>query len=1076
MQLTADDFSAFFAAVHGDPDAGGYLRPFPWQLRLARRVCAPSAGGGQWPDVLALPTGAGKTTCIDIAVFALACQANVPTSERTAPRRIILVVDRRVVVDEAYEHARKLARKLFEAQSGILKAVADRLRKVGGTDIPLTCHQLRGGIYRDDAWARTPTQPCVIASTVDQIGSRLMFRTYGRPFRAWPVHAGLAGNDALILLDEAHCANAFLQTLRSVARYRGKEWCEHPPGNPFQVVVLSATPPPEAGERMTLEQDDYVDPVLGARISAPKPATLVVATDATGEDRLDKLASRLVEEAVECVSNERRAIAVIANRVATARHAYQLLEAVRSDTGQGSSYDNRTVRKLRSALKAKGIDSFDLVLLIGRMRSVDRDAVNRACLRRLSLSSGDRELERPVFVVATQCIEVGANLDFDAMVTECASLDALRQRFGRLNRSGRPIEARGCVVIRADQASGKQPDPIYGAALTRTWGQLGEWSGESQSVDFGIRQMDQLWFGLSEEERESLLYRAEDAPVLLPAHLDLLVQTSPPPHSTPEVSYFLHGPRRSVPEIQVCWRSDLPGPENWPLPEDKEGLDVFAAKAIQAISLCPPSTAECLPVPLPVFLRWWSTRFERRGGKPAVELADVESMAEPPEVAEPARPVTAIVWRGPRESVVLTDRSFLRPGDTVVLPAKVGGWDVLGHIPGGAEETVDVGQRCHWQARRRAVLRLWLRTTESADGVVVEPFGMIPGARSESVAELERILQEAAADPDLLPESEIVVDLLRDIVREVDGAFLPGWLVEVIEEGLASSCRPELIVHPFGGVVVRARRPAPWPVDVLSRPETFPIEDDTTSAGTYVTLHEHSRVVAACAEKFARLCDLPCELVTTLRLAGWLHDLGKADVRYQAFLHGGNRLVARLAPDVFAKSMGLRDDTQGYRDAWSRAGLPEDFRHEMLSLQIAERADAVVAQLLEACGEKSIRDGGCDTDLLLHLIAMHHGYARPFVPVVDDSRAPVEDLSFWIQWPGTRVDVRGDERRAWCPPHSLGSGVVERFWRLVRRYGWWGLPWLEAMFVLADHRVSEQQATAQETAGGQKTLLAEKAG
>src|SRR5208283_502160 len=149
--------------------------------------------------------------------------------------RVFMTVDRRVIVDEAFEHSLNLARKLNDAKTGILREVADRLRRLmppGDKNEPLACVQLRGGIYRDDAWARTPTQPTIIASTVDQIGSRLLYRGYGlRAGYAWPVHAGLAANDSLIILDEAHCANPFRQTLAAIGRYRDR--AEVPLSNPF---------------------------------------------------------------------------------------------------------------------------------------------------------------------------------------------------------------------------------------------------------------------------------------------------------------------------------------------------------------------------------------------------------------------------------------------------------------------------------------------------------------------------------------------------------------------------------------------------------------------------------------------------------------------------------------------------------------------------------------------------------------------------------------------------------------------------------------------------------------------------
>jgi len=71
---------------------------------------------------------------------------------------------------------------------------------------------MRGGVVREDEWVDNPAQPAVITSTVDQIGSRLLFRGYGPGRLCQSVHAALVGCDSLILLDEAHCAVPFMQT------------------------------------------------------------------------------------------------------------------------------------------------------------------------------------------------------------------------------------------------------------------------------------------------------------------------------------------------------------------------------------------------------------------------------------------------------------------------------------------------------------------------------------------------------------------------------------------------------------------------------------------------------------------------------------------------------------------------------------------------------------------------------------------------------------------------------------------------------------------------------------------------
>ena len=170
MNLSAGDYPNFYEALHG-------YKPFPWQRELVNRIV--SDPEDRWPSVLALPTSAGKTSAIDVAVFLLALEAGKPMAERRAAIRTFFVVDRRIVVDEAGEHARSIARQLNEppADSAILREVADRLRQFGG-EKALHVAVLRGGMYRDGSWAEAPNQPTVCLSTVDQVGSRLLFRGY----------------------------------------------------------------------------------------------------------------------------------------------------------------------------------------------------------------------------------------------------------------------------------------------------------------------------------------------------------------------------------------------------------------------------------------------------------------------------------------------------------------------------------------------------------------------------------------------------------------------------------------------------------------------------------------------------------------------------------------------------------------------------------------------------------------------------------------------------------------------------------------------------------------------------------
>ncbi len=983
LELTADRFQEFFRELWSKPGKEPTI-PFQWQHRLAKRVLTADK---PWPDAIALPTAAGKTACLDIAVYALASQAERLDAGKTltAVRRIFFVVDRRVIVDEAYARARAISTKLRDAKEGVLKEVADRLRllargeRAGAeSENPLAVFELRGGMYRSEAWARSPLQPIIVASTVDQLGSRLLFRAYGRGPGMWPIYAGLVANDSLILLDEAHCAQPFLQTLQAIARYRG--WAEAPLPTRFYPVVMSATPPAGLEDVFRDESRESTDPThpLGKRQLARKPAVLRVVEKAHGKNAIRALAEALVEVAEDMTKEAAKAVVIFVNRVATARETFRLL----------------TVKYGESA-----------VLLTGRMRPIDKDDTILQRLQLLSAeNSEERNLKQPIFVVATQTLEVGANLDFDALVTECASLDALRQRFGRLNRKGRPIEAHAAILIRADHAENSDEDPVYGSSLAKTWAWLSEQTKASGVVDFGINTLESL---LPENEvLAEFNAPTVNAPVMLPAHVDCWAQTQPEPDPTPDVALFLRGPKRGAADVQVCWRADI-------------NLTTFVTEedSIDAITLCPPSSSECLSVPIGVFRRWMA------GEKLADDSSDVEGAVSEIETQteEGEKAYRVVRWRGRKEVEAVEDPSAIRPGDVVVIPADTQGWHQLGDLPHalGTQPVLDWGDRAHSQTRAKALLRLTPAVISQWPECV---------AKSRILELANEAFTRYEEDPATLTEElhETLVSLANDV-------SVPTWLREIASTIIADRrFRYGIKLHPLSGIVVQSKRRLKQKSDDT---DYFSDENDGDSSGTVrIPLLDHLPGVAAYARRFAVGCGMPQPLADIVELAGLLHDLGKADQRFQCLLRNGTPWVSG---ELLAKSNDIPEGRAAYNRALKLSGYPESGRHELLSVRFLEGVSTLTPE------DKSSRE------LILHLIASSHGYCRPFAPVVFDNK-PVEVK---LKFNGQLLSHSSDTSM-----ELLDSGVSDRFWRLTRRYGWWGLAWLEAILRLADHRRSEAEA------------------
>jgi CRISPR-associated endonuclease/helicase Cas3 len=966
--VTADDFPAFFRAVHG-------VDPFPWQTRLLRdRV---STGQG-WPAVLDLPTASGKTAALDIALFHLAMEAGAAETRR-APMRIAFVVDRRLIVDDAFARAKKLQWALALPQCEVTERVAAALRSFAGEQAPpLLARRLRGGAPREDDWARTPNQPTILCSTVDQVGSRLLFRGYGISDRMKPVHAGLLGSDCLILLDEAHLAEPFRQTLASIAELRGKDAAVAP----WRVALLSATPGlPQAEDVFTLDGDDRAHPLLMQRLGAAKPATLVEIAGRQGVAAETRRAEEIADRATRTLDILKRqmpspAVGVVVNRVARARAVFERLKGMHPDA--------------------------KVVLIIGPARLADREEMVLQDLQPIRTGTA-RSLAMPLVVVATQTIEAGVDIDFDGLVTEAAALDSLRQRFGRLNRAGRPIKPAAAILAHRDDLGSRADDPVYGDRIAKTWDALNRIAAPAPEpiVNFGIADFPQTLVDSS----GGLAAARRDAPIVLPAYVDLWSQTSPTPNADPDPALFLHGPERAPASIQVVWRADLTAADF----DDRK-------RVAELLDLIPPRSTETVEIPL------WAARAWLRSDVAAqVALSDLAEKA--PDGADERRGKRVFRYAG-SDDLRRTGRVFagdLRDGDLIVVPAEYGGCDRWGWAPASMGTVKDLAERAAEPYARR---RLAVRVTPE----LILQWSTGPQDEAETLSTLDATRQTLSA---LFAErrDEAASELLDAVLAL---SQLPSEMRERLEKLWHRKGRLERVFaygydadeRPLGVIFIAPngiREPPAGPTGEYADGAPATEDDGLGSApGFAQTLEKHSQEVREWATEFAERLGIAPELTGDIALAAYLHDQGKADRRFQAMLYGGDRFAIDETR-ILAKSAGAVGPA-----AWTKAGLPERWRHEALSVRLAREHP----RFCEAH----------HPELVLWLVGVHHGYGRPLYPHADPQE-PRDDAG------PQRLDFDFE-----------GSDWAQIFHNLKLAYGVWGLARLEAIVRLADHRASESAA------------------
>ncbi|HMQ32023.1 MAG TPA: CRISPR-associated helicase Cas3', partial [Chloroflexaceae bacterium] len=136
-------------------------------------------------------------------------------------------------------------------------------------------------------------------------------------------------------------------------------------------------------------------------------------------------------------------------------------------------------QQLWSALKDRLGPEATVVLLHSRLIGDDRLGRERQVMRACGLGSAGRQ---PIVLVATQVVEVSLNIDLDTIYSDPAPLEALIQRFGRINRGRRRDDAGQVVLAPVHVFREPVPDqemrPYDRALLLATLRLLEEHAGE----------------------------------------------------------------------------------------------------------------------------------------------------------------------------------------------------------------------------------------------------------------------------------------------------------------------------------------------------------------------------------------------------------------------------------------------------------------------------------------------------------------------------------------------------------------------------------------------------------------------
>lgn len=903
MNRSKSFFSASFQALTGHT-------PLRWQIRLFKKMLA-----GTIPSACDLPTGLGKTSVIPVWLIALLSQDR-SSGGQPLPRRLVYIVNRRTVVDQATNIVEGIRERLINPSDNrwikhkeTLCDLSRRLRAfsaISGNGNPIGISTLRGELADNEEWKVDPARPAIVIGTIDMIGSKLLFGGYGDGIYNRAHHAGLIGQDVLIIHDEAHLTPAFSDLLRGVenAQQQNSE------PRPIWVMELSATRRNGNDKKgvFHLESEDEKDMFVTDRLDAEKCLRLHEVPE-----------EKIVEKMVELARQHDKSPSKVLIYVRSPEYAQRVAEKLKKECKDGT--DDR------------------IALLTGTIRGYERDQLIRnpptsAAGRIVRLFLDGVTPKHTVYLLSTSAGEVGIDLDADHMVSDLSTLDSLIQRLGRVNRrGGKKRVAQVDVVAGTKKKKEKEEKTPSGIeqAIQNTNRILSRWKKESRAeINVSLRKLHGFMEKLSNDKLTSAFSPMPSVPPLTDILLDAWSLTSigelP---GRPGVAEYLHGLTHDPPETYVAWRKEVMILKKFKI--EFESLSTW-------FRACRIRTHE---------------RLRDRTDRVKEELSEILKINRRYQNDESFDfPVVVLNEHGDAiwsHLAKVIKKDFNLKYKTIVLPIEVCGLDEHGMLNAEDKEPVkDVAEELTSRGNRR---ERWLHI------------------QTVDRERFERILTGEAAES------------TSQDMREQDRIILSQPPEGAEDE---SESRDLMLLASPGE-------------SALENPEMTKMKQ---------LLEEHSRRISEHAEQIAELLGLDESLKNTVVTAAKWHDQGKARMVWQRYAKNpnGNPPLAKSTKYLHPRALG------GYR-------------HEFGSL-LGALSDIELMKHPER-------------ELVLHLVAAHHGHGRPhFDPKAFDHE---------------RFDTLTNENAA--------VEVMRRFGQLQQRFGRWGLTWLESLVRCADIVASKEKSS-----------------